>query len=240
MSGDVSSVATWANADVLIGDLTATPPTLGTPFAAATGLKFLGIVTPDGFTESQSNDSNDVQGFGYGVVATVRSNQVYTFKVIALEDNVVNLGLRYDASGITPAASGPGYSGDLKVRDLTKRFLLGRQLQSGNMLKQQFCKNYVQIDSIGDAQESQTGVLQTELTFKVYPDVNKGLWSVYFGASLASWQATHAYAVNDIVALTGGTVKCTTAGTSGSAAPALPATVGGTVTDGTVVWTRVS
>jgi len=241
MSGDVSNVATWANADVVIGDLTATPPILGSPFSAAGGLKFLGIVTPDGFTESQSNDSTDIPGFGYGIVATVRSNQVYTLQVTALEDNIVALGLRYDTSGVTAAVSGPGYSGTLKTRDLTKKFLIGRQLQTGNTIKQEFSKNFVQIESIGDAQESETGVLQTQVTLKVYPNAMKELWDIYFGAALPAWQATHAYVLNDMVPLAGGIVKCTTAGTSGATIPTLPTTVSGTVTDGTtLVWTRVS
>lgn len=58
-----------------------------------------------------------------------------------------------------------------------------------------------------------------------------------------AWQSTTAYALNATVTLStggGGTVKATTAGTSGSTQPVLPASVGGTVTDGTVVWTRLT
>jgi len=185
MSGDATNVATWANADVLIGDLAdVTAPTLGTPFTATGGLGFLGLVTPDGFTESQSNDSNDIPAFTEaGVVATVRSNQAFTLQVVALEDNVAALGLRYDASGVTAVGGGlPGYHGPVKARDLTRKFALGLQLTTGTMLKQQFTKGRAEIDSIGDAQQSQSGALQTQITFKVYPAANKELWDTWFGA----------------------------------------------------------
>lgn len=61
------------------------------------------------------------------------------------------------------------------------------------------------------------------------------------GPPPAAWQATHAYALNDQVSLSGGAVlKCTVAGTSGSTEPAAPGAVGGTVTDGSVTWQRVA
>lgn len=54
------------------------------------------------------------------------------------------------------------------------------------------------------------------------------------------WTATTAKSVGDTVTPTtpnGRCYRCTTAGTTGGSAPTFPTTVGGTVTDGTVVWT---
>jgi hypothetical protein len=55
-----------------------------------------------------------------------------------------------------------------------------------------------------------------------------------------AWAASTAYAVGDRVRLSGGEVlEATVAGTSGTTEPTAPA-VGGTVTDGTVTWQRIS
>lgn len=55
------------------------------------------------------------------------------------------------------------------------------------------------------------------------------------------WQASHAYALHQVVQRATGTgiywFKVTDAGTSGGSEPVWPATVGGTVTDGGVEWT---
>lgn len=58
--------------------------------------------------------------------------------------------------------------------------------------------------------------------------------------SVSAWQAETAYVVGDDVTVTGGTLECSSAGTSGTVEPTLPGTVGGTVTDGTVTWTRTA
>ena len=54
-----------------------------------------------------------------------------------------------------------------------------------------------------------------------------------------AWAATTEYAVGDLVYVAGGELKATTGGTSAATAPTVPELVGGTVTDGTVTWTRV-
>lgn len=57
----------------------------------------------------------------------------------------------------------------------------------------------------------------------------------------AAWVQTTAYSLGVYVRLAGGQIlQCTTAGTSVTgSAPTAPATVGGTVTDGTVTWQRI-
>lgn len=57
--------------------------------------------------------------------------------------------------------------------------------------------------------------------------------------AVAAWAATHAYTAGAEIELGGDVLSCTTAGTSAASAPTPPAKVGGTVTDGTAVWTRV-
>lgn len=61
------------------------------------------------------------------------------------------------------------------------------------------------------------------------------------GPAPVAWAASTAYTVGQAVTLTGGEVlDATVAGTSGATEPTAPATVGGTVVDGSVTWTRRS
>lgn len=60
------------------------------------------------------------------------------------------------------------------------------------------------------------------------------------GLGAVAWAATTAYELGTLTIVSGDVLRCTTAGSSGSTAPTPPASVGGTVTDGTVVWTRTA
>jgi hypothetical protein len=58
----------------------------------------------------------------------------------------------------------------------------------------------------------------------------------------STWTASTSYTVGQVIVpatRNDHIYQCTTAGTSGSSAPTFPTTSGGTVTDGTVVWTEI-
>lgn len=58
--------------------------------------------------------------------------------------------------------------------------------------------------------------------------------------TVAAWVTATAYSLADRVTVAGGTLEAIVAGTSGATEPTAPATVGGTVVDGTVTWKRIA
>lgn len=186
MAGDVDNVAVWAEADVLIGPLTATDPTAGAAFLLTTGnWDFVGILDGSaGFTESQTNTSTDHTGWGVGVVATTRKDLAITRTFTALEDNETTLGLRYDASGVT-FGSGT-YTGTLAARNLQDQFKIAFEVRTGDVIKRMISKNFAEIDAIGDVSENEDGLASMQVTVKIYPDTTSGdpvYWKVYKGAA---------------------------------------------------------
>lgn len=76
--------------------------------------------------------------------------------------------------------------------------------------------------------------------FRVPMQVQEAYPFITAGPAPSAWAATTAYTVGTQVTITGGTLQCTDAGTSGASEPALPTNVGDTVVDGTVTWQRVA
>ncbi len=81
---------------------------------------------------------------------------------------------------------------------------------------------------------------------KNYIDAQTQISTRYAGwdaASQTAWQASHSYAVGQLVRPTvanGRTYRCTVAGTSSGSQPTWPTSDGGTVTDGGVTWKETS
>lgn len=78
------------------------------------------------------------------------------------------------------------------------------------------------------------------IKFRVPMQVQAAYPFITAGPAPAAWAATTAYTVGTAVTTGGGTLQCIDAGTSAASAPTLPASVGGTVVDGSVTWQRIA
>lgn len=105
----------------------------------------------------------------------------------------------------------------------------------------------VTVESASEDRAERGAVLGYEVTFKVERSAAVG--GGHFGewvippasAVIPDWAAETAYTVGAVVKLSGGAVlEATVAGTSDAAAPTAPASVNGTVVDGTVTWKRTA
>lgn len=97
----------------------------------------------------------------------------------------------------------------------------------------------------GDFNLQMGQLLDRPITFTMYPDDKGNLFYEYYvvnslGSSASPWAANTAYATGSKVTVSGGTLQATAGGTSASTPPVLPGSVGGTVTDGSVTWTRTA
>jgi hypothetical protein len=187
MSGDTNNVTLWPDADVFIGSVASTNPADGVDFAltGSNPWAFAGILDGEaGFGETQNADSNNFFGWGVGIVATGRRNLVITRTFTAIEDNKQSLALRYDTSGIT--FSSGGRTGTLAGRDLQAKFKFGFQLQKGSTLHRRICKNYAQIETLGDVTEGENNIFSLPVTVTIYPEIDSTTgkpiyWQEYVG-----------------------------------------------------------
>lgn len=133
-----------------------------------------------------------------------------------------------------------------------RRLLLLAKDQTRNVIVARFLPS-VMLTSLGSQAWQRSTEVQVDTTWDCFVDSTLGTASRYFvggtglaalmGAPAPAWQATHAYVVGDLVSVGTGPVKtlrCTTPGTSGASVPTAPGSVGGTVIDGTVGWTRTA
>lgn len=192
MAGDTSKVAVWSGADVFIGSLTATIPTTNAAFSlnatsggtGSTNWDYVGILDGSaGFAESQTNDSSDYTGWGYGVVASSKKNLAITRTFTCLEENVTTLGLRYDASGVTTTSGNS--SGDLAGRDLNLKFRVAFETRATGVVQRYISKNYAQVESLGDVTAGEDSLETVPITVKIYPIIvatKPVYWTYYRGA----------------------------------------------------------
>jgi len=190
--GDPNAAPVWQKGAVLLGSLTATKPT-GDPAGAliatrgfiindpAAGTPITtewdpaGMLVDDSpFTEGEETiDVTEHSAFGHGVYAKTYKNQAFSFEFQALQDDLVNAGLMFDASGLTETDG--MVSGDEGFRDPTERFLLGVVRENSIKAQRRVSKNYCEISSISAAFNN--GRTERTVTVSVYPDASGVLWT---------------------------------------------------------------
>lgn len=250
---------------LLIADNTAATPNEATLVGAdgtldatqLVGYKSAGLVTTDGLTFGRAMTSDDTNSWQtLAVIRTDITADAITVKVKLQESNTVTMALQ---EGLTLAQvasqfTSAGYSGkrDSSGRQPQRKGLLVAKDTKYNITLVRIFPNFSYSDQ-GDQAVGRATELMYDATFKALYDtaygsdaglaINGPGWAALSGQTAPAWAATSSYALNATIALTtggGGVVKATTAGTTGSTQPTLPGAVGGTVTDGTVVWTRQS
>lgn len=247
MANDVSNILIFGHDDAKVwtGSLGTTAPVgLAAPGA---GWDDLGWLSDEGISLSDTPDQTDFYAHQGGtLVASVITRDERSIKFQCLESTAKQLGLFY--SGLTMASSGSYYGGEIKgSRSISRAFIyddyaINQALPDGSPIHERYVIPKGTVSDKADLVYKRDEMRIWEFTVKI-------LGSYFFytnnpamapSAPPAAWVATTAYAAGSMVTLGAGTAEATTAGTSGSTAPTLPGSVGGTVTDGTVVWTRRS
>ena len=149
--------------------------------------------------------------------------------------------LGYPATnGVVNTSQAPGPlqvgTGQINAPQATGTIQLQTNLDAGSAVGDSYSSSIDVYDSLGDSHvvtvdftKSATNTWQYAMTV---PGADVGL-------NPSTWNSGAAYATGDTVAANGYLYQCTTAGTSGATTPTFPTASGGTVTDGTAVWTEV-
>lgn len=248
-------------ADATAALVTAPFDTSGALQAFPAGYVSGGIVTTDGFDIKRNMSVSTVQSDQLvqpdraDVDADAYTTQVKFQDTANKVVQAINYGLTLaQVSSMTPFFSATHNASGVQPQ---RRIVLIGEDTTRNVTVVKFFPNST-LNAAGDEVWQRKQEIQYDYTFGHYPDpalldgdgnptdlqawIGGSGWAALVGEELppAPWAATTAYSVGDLVTLSGDTLKCTTAGTSGSTAPTPPASVGGTVTDGTVVWTRTA
>lgn len=228
----------------------------------AAGWLPVGLVTPDGYEFGRDINKEDVTALGYA--AAVRSDITEVARSVTMtpletgRKHMLELTYGTSLSSVTQSQTTGEVifdEPDLPIGQEYRLLIVGKD---GPAVEEWILgRGYgiVKLASTDSQTWGSSDPVRQPLTFDVFTDSATGVpVKHYMGGTgalkhryltgftvPAAWAASTPYAVGVRVTLTGGQVlEATVAGTSGVSQPVAPASVGGTVVDGTVTWKRIS
>ncbi len=172
MALDPALVRSYSNGEVSVGAYGATPalPTdATTPLNPA--LYFgVGLNTDDGITESQSQDYEKKYAWqNNALIATIPGQFEKSFKLAAVQQSLVNLGLQMPGSIITQTAYGASIAE--KAPTIDKRVWVIHGIGANGVLQRIVCPSG-QITERGDVVWSSQDITAYEWTVELFPDAS--------------------------------------------------------------------
>ncbi|HWJ07757.1 MAG TPA: hypothetical protein VNS46_00180 [Nocardioides sp.] len=211
--------------------------------SALVGYNDLGWVGEDGITRSNpsAGDREVIRGWqNNGVVLVIRtpSEDNPTFQFILLETKIEVVEFVLGVTVVQSATDGKWVVDTEKARDYHRIVF---DIVHGSRLRR-VCLPKGIVAELGDQVYAFGEPVGWEVTIEAEKDLTVGGQLIEFDSALATpatWAATTSYNVGARIKLsTGEQLEASTPGTGGASEPVAPAALGGTVTDGTVVWTR--
>lgn len=159
MSGDPSNASNWPDADVYIAPTgTANPADADTPFGA--GWELVGLLDGDaGFTQSRSEEKNDLYAWGGIIVRTTRRNFKQTIAFTALEDNAVTRDLIW-----------PGSDAGSLVVPRPSRIKIAFEMIEGDTVRRLISAYEAEVDVDGDIVDNEADLTRYQLIATIFPD----------------------------------------------------------------------
>lgn len=169
MSGDPTKAFLWNEADVLVAPL-------GSDFPADVDEEFsedwtaVGILDGDaGFTESRSEDTGDLFGWGGILLRTTRKNFKLTKSFTALEHNDVTQALQWPGSP---------EGGPLVVpRPIRQLFAFETRDTAADTVHRLITTHQGEAQLDGDLSENETSIAGKAFIVTVFPNANGELWT---------------------------------------------------------------
>lgn len=186
MAGDVKNAGSWANADVLVGDLTAPTPAVGAKYdttAEPTPGKwsFVGLLDGgQGFEEGRDSESKKHYAWGSILVEETDSKYAEEKTFTALEDNPVVLSIVKPGSTYTKSVDGV-VTGTEIVPNKTKfkaAFIVRR---ADGTMQRRTTKNYAMLSGWPTATQTEDDLAARKITLAIYPSYNAatGKWELW-------------------------------------------------------------